>query len=207
VKPRANLRLNILSFAAHKPGPEYTAMTRFPPLPKTQWSPAQQRVAAAIVSGPRGELRGPFVPLIYSPDLADCVQKVGEYLRFSNRLPEALVELGVLVTARRYRCPNIWHSHRALALKAGLDPAIISDLAIERRPDSMSESETAVFDFCSELVRDVGVTDQSFDRVVALWDRATAIDLIGLCGYYIMLAMVLNTAQVPLPDGAAPFQQ
>jgi 4-carboxymuconolactone decarboxylase len=31
-------------------------------------------------------------------------------------------------------------------------------------------------------------------------------DLTGVCGYYTLLAMVLNTAQVPLPDGAAPFQ-
>jgi hypothetical protein len=28
----------------------------------------------------------------------------------------------------------------------------------------------------------------------------------GVCGYYVLLAMVLNTAQVPLPDGAEPFQ-
>jgi 4-carboxymuconolactone decarboxylase len=181
-------------------------MTRFPPLPKEQWSPAQQRVAADIVSGPRGQLRGPFVPLIYSPELASCVQKVGEYLRFSNRLPEALVELAILVTARRYRCANIWHSHRALALKAGLDPAIIAELAAEHRPAAMSEAETAVFDFSSELTRDIAVSDTSFDRVVAFWDRPAAIDLAGVCGYYVLLAMVLNTAQVPLPDGAEPFQ-
>jgi 4-carboxymuconolactone decarboxylase len=181
-------------------------MTRFPPLSKEQWSPAQQRVAAEIVSGPRGQLRGPFVSLIYSPDLASCVQKVGEYLRFSNRLPDALVELAILVVARRYRCANIWHSHRALGLKAGLDPAIVADLAMERRPASMSDAETAVFEFCDELARDIGVSDKNFDRVIAAWDRATAIDLTGLCGYYVLLAMVLNTAQVPLPDGAEPFQ-
>ncbi len=70
----------------------------------------------------------------------------------------------------------------------------------------MSEAETAVFDFSSELTRDIAVSDTSFDRVVALWDRPAAIDLAGVCGYYVLLAMVLNTAQVPLPDGAEPFQ-
>ena len=181
-------------------------MTRFPPLKNEEFSPAQQHVAADITSGPRGQLRGPFVPLIYSPDLTSCVQKLGEYLRFSNRLPDALVELAVLITARRFRCANIWHSHRALALKAGLDPAIIAAIAAERRPHAMSDEESAVFDFCSELVAKTGVSDRHFDRVVTLWDRPTAIDLTGLCGYYTLLAMVLNTAQVPLPDGAEPFQ-
>jgi 4-carboxymuconolactone decarboxylase len=181
-------------------------MNRFPPLPSEQWSPAQRAVATAITAGPRGQLRGPFVPLIYSPEFAECVQKVGEYLRFKNRLPETLVELAILVTARRYRCANIWHSHRALALKAGLAPAIIADIANERRPAAMSDAEAAVFAFTDELARNIGVSDAAFDRVVALWDRPTAIDLIGICGYYVLLAMVLNTAQVPLPDQAEPFQ-
>jgi len=30
------------------------------------------------------------------------------------------------------------------------------------------------------------------------------IDLIGLTGYYTMLAMVLNVARQPLPNGAPP---
>ena len=179
---------------------------RFPPISKEHWSSAQKKVAAEIMSGPRGELRGPFVPLIYSPELASSVQKVGEYLRFGSRLPESLTELGILVIARRYRSANIWHSHRALALKAMLAPSIIGDLAMDRRPAAMSECETAVFDFCHELANDIRISDESFERVTVLWDKATAIDLAGLCGYYVLLAMVLNTAQTPLPDGAEPFQ-
>ena len=179
---------------------------RFPPLKPEDWSAAQRQVAAEIVSGPRGALRGPFVPLIYSPALASHVQKLGEYLRFGTRLPNALLELAMLVTARRFGCPNIWHSHRALALKAGLAPAIVAAVAAERRPEPMSDDETMVFDFARELVGDLAVGDRTFDRIAARWDRATAMDLTGVCGYYTLLAMVLNTAQVPLPEGAAPFQ-
>ena len=181
-------------------------MTRFPTLKNEDWSPDQKHVAAEIIAGPRGQLRGPFVPLIYSPGLASSVQKLGEYLRFSNRLPDALVELAVLITARRFRCPNIWHSHRALALKAGLHPAIITAVAGGHRFDPMSAEEAAIFDFCSELVDGIGVGDTNFERIVARWDRPTAIDLTGLCGYYTLLAMVLNTAQIPLPEGAIAFE-
>ncbi len=179
---------------------------RFPPLDPEQWTQAQRQVAAEIVSGPRGELRGPFVPLIYSPALASTVQRLGEYLRFGTRLPNDLIELAVLVTARRFRCPNIWHSHRALALKAGLASVVIAAIAAGRRPEPMADDAAMVFDFAHALVGELAVGDTVFDRVVARWDRATAIDLAGLCGYYTLLAMVLNTAQVPLPDGAAPFQ-
>ncbi len=179
---------------------------RFPPLRPEDWSDAQRQVAAEIVAGPRGELRGPFVPLIYSPTLAAQVQRLGEYLRFGTRLPNGLIELAVLVTARRFGCPNIWHSHRALALEAGLSPAIVAAIAAGSRPEPMSGDEAMVFDFAHQLVGNLAVGDQAFDRVAARWDRATAMDLTGVCGYYTLLAMVLNTAQVPLPDGAAPFQ-
>jgi 4-carboxymuconolactone decarboxylase len=183
-----------------------TPTMRFPPLRPEDWSDAQRRVAAEIISGPRGELRGPFVPLIHSPVLAAHVQRLGEYLRFGTRLPNDLIELAVLVTARRFGCANIWHAHRALALKAGVAPGIIAAIAAGRRPAPMSRDETIVFDFAHALVHDLAIGDQAFDRVAARWDRATAMDLTGVCGYYTFLAMVLNTAQVPLPEGAEPFQ-
>jgi 4-carboxymuconolactone decarboxylase len=179
---------------------------RFPPLKPADWSPDQQRVAAEIVAGPRGQLRGPFVPLIYSPELASCIQKLGEYLRFRTRLPNALLELAILVTARQFRCPNIWHSHRALALTAGLEPKIIAAIAEDRRPDGMSAEQALIYDFAAKLAESFAVSDESFERIVGAWDRRTAMDIAGLCGYYALLAMVLNTAQIPLPDGAEPFQ-
>ena len=183
-----------------------TLTQRFPPLNPEDWSPDQQRVAAEIVAGPRGQLRGPFVPLIYSPELASCVQKLGAYLRFGTQLSDALLELAILVTARRFRCPNIWHSHRALGLKAGLDPTFIAAVSGDRRPAGMSDKEAAIYDFASELVVGLGVEDPTFARIVTTFDRRTAMDLAGLCGYYALLAMVLNTARVPLPEGAEPFQ-
>lgn len=180
-------------------------MDRFPRIPEDQWSPEQRKTADSIVAGRRGEVRGPFVALLYSPMLAERVQKLGEFLRFESTLPERLVELGILVTARDTDCANIWQSHRALALKAGLAPRIIAAIARRSRPSDLSAEEAAVFDFCSMINRDKNLDDPTFDRVVSFWGRQGAIDLIVVCGYYVLLAMVLNTARFPLPDGEAPF--
>jgi 4-carboxymuconolactone decarboxylase len=180
-------------------------MDRFPRIPEDQRSPEQRRTADSIVAGQRGQLRGPFVALLHSPILAERVQKLGEYLRFETKLPERLVELGILVTARDTDCANIWHSHRALALKAGLAPPIIAAIAQRQRQSDMSQEEAAVFDFCTMVNRDKNLDDPTFDRVVSFWGRQGAIDLIAVCGYYVLLAMVLNTARFPLPDGAVPF--
>ncbi len=199
--------------AAQSPLPNLTTLlpdgmmtTRFPTIPQEKWTDAQREFAAEITAGPRGQLRGPFVPLLYSPGLASRVQQVGEYLRFNNRLPEPLVELAILVMARRYNCVNIWQSHRILARKCGLSPHIIAAVAETRYPDNLTDEESAVYDFATELGQTISVSDATFDRLVTMWDRSTAIDLIGVCGYYVMLAMVLNTAKIPLPDGEPPFQ-
>ena len=180
-------------------------MDRFPRIPEDQWSPEQRSTADAIVAGQRGEVRGPFVALLYSPALADRVQKLGEYLRFETKIPDRLIELGILVTARDADCANIWHSHRALALKADLSSHIITAIAQRQRPGDMSAEEAAVFDFCTMINRDKNVDDPTFDRIVSIWGHQGAIDLIAVCGYYVLLAMVLNTARFSLPDGAVPF--
>lgn len=179
---------------------------RFPSIAPEDRSPKQAAVAAAITSGPRGQLRGPFVPLLYSPQTASHIQQLGEHLRFHTMLPLAILEIAILVIARHFDCTNIWQSHRELALKAGLAPAIIAAIAQRQRPTGMSEREAAVFDFSHELAEKTGVDDAAFDRMVALWDKPTVIDLVSTCGYYTMLAMVLNTARIPLPEGATAFQ-
>jgi 4-carboxymuconolactone decarboxylase len=160
---------------------------RFPALPKEQWTDAQRRVAEEIAAGPRGELRGPFLALIHSPQLASRVQKLGEYLRFESAFSAPLTELAVLLTARRYDSANVWHSHRALALKAGLDPAIIAAIARRQRPAAMAADEADVFDFADELLRTGQVADATFERVTARWGARGAADLIVLVGYYTTL--------------------
>lgn len=179
---------------------------RFPPIAPEHWTAEQKDVAAQIVSGPRGELRGPFVPLLYAPQAAAIIQKLGEHLRFHTGLSNALLEIAILVTARHFNCPNIWQSHRLLALKAGLNPAIIAAIARDERPTAMSAEETAIYDFSRELALTTRVGDAAFDAVVHLWSKATAIELTATCGYYVTLAMVLNMARVPLPGNEPAFQ-
>lgn len=179
---------------------------RFPILMKDEYTDAQREFAENIASGPRGELRGPFLALIHSPELGERVQKLGEYLRFQSKLSPKLTELGVLLVARKYQSKNMWHSHRALALKAGLDPVIIASIALNCRPENMSEDESCIYNFCTDLFIDGNVSEAHFEKIVDRWGRHGAVDLIALVGYYIMLSYVFNVSQLPLPDLAIPFQ-
>jgi 4-carboxymuconolactone decarboxylase len=179
---------------------------RYPELPPEKMTEAQKRVYQSIAAGPRGGVRGPFNALLRSPDLADRVQKVGEYLRFSTALPPRLNELAILVNARFWGSKYEWYAHRPLAEKAGLASAIADDLARSRRPAGMQADETIVYEFCTALHTTHAVDDALFDRAVAAFGDRGVMDLIGVSGYYTLVSMVLNVAEIPLPEGVpAPW--
>jgi 4-carboxymuconolactone decarboxylase len=177
---------------------------RFAPLDAEAMTPQQRAVAGAIASGPRGGLRGPFQAWLRSPELADRLQKVGEYLRFSSSVPRRLNELAILITARAWDAQFEWYAHHRLALEAGLDPAVAADIAAGRRPASMQADEAVVYDFCTELRASHRVTDSTLAAALALLGEQGVIDLIGVSGYYDVVSMTLNVAEVPLPDGLPP---
>ena len=63
-------------------------MSRLPKVNIEQLSCEQQVFHDQIVASPRGELRGPFVPLLHHPTVGNLIQKVGAQLRFEGVLRE-----------------------------------------------------------------------------------------------------------------------
>lgn len=174
---------------------------RFPDLRREQMSEAQKRVHDSLAGGPRGGVQGPFGPLLRSPELADRVRKLSDYLRFNTSLPARLNELAILVTARFWGAEYEWYAHKPLALKAGLEASIARDLARNRRPGNMKPDEELVYDFCTTLHRQHFVDDALFKRAMAMLGEQGVVDLIGVSGYYTLVSMVLNVAEIPLPPG------
>jgi 4-carboxymuconolactone decarboxylase len=166
---------------------------RLPPLPEESLSPAQKRAAAELASGPRGAVFGPFVPLLRSPDL-----------RYRSAFPPRLSEFAILVVARHWGQRYEWNVHKPIAERAGVPAGHIRALSEGRRPDDMAADETVVHDFLRELQVHHEVSDTTYGLAVELFGERGVVDLCGLCGYYSLLAMVLNVARTPLPEGAPP---
>ena len=177
---------------------------RLPPLAAEAWTDAQRRVAEAIVRGPRGALYGPFVPLLRSPELMDCAQRMGEYLRYRSAIGTRLSELVILLIARRWDQQVEWAIHAPIALGAGIDAAIIDAIANDRRPTGMSDDEALVYELTMELDTRRAVSDATFERARARFGEQGVVDLLGLSGYYTFLAMLMNAAQTAAPASEAP---
>jgi 4-carboxymuconolactone decarboxylase len=178
---------------------------RFPELTPETMTPEQKKVADAIQSGPRGAgLRGPFNALMRSPDLCDLVQRVGAYVRFKSTIPAPLNELAICMAGRKWTAQYEFYAHRKLGIDAGLNPAILDAVAAGRRPEGMSKDETIVYEFVTELLATGSVSDGKYQPALDRFGEGGVMDLVGAVGYYSLVSMVLNVAQVQLPPGETP---
>jgi 4-carboxymuconolactone decarboxylase len=172
---------------------------RLPPIPPSQWTDAQRMEAEAMIAGPRGAVLAPFVPLLRSPELAGHVQRIGAYLRYRSAIGVRLTELAILVTSKYYEQPVEWTIHAPIAQREGIAAETVT--AIERglRPDTMPDDDALVHDFCVELLQGRGqVGDASWARAVARFGEPAVVDLVATCGYYGLLALVMNAARTRL---------
>jgi 4-carboxymuconolactone decarboxylase len=164
-------------------------------------SEAQQTMTRHVLDGPRTAMGGPFNVMLRSPVMGDLAQELGAQVRFSSSLPGALREMAILMSARHWTTHYEWNAHKAAALTAGLDPAIITAIAAGERPKSLSAAEGALYDFCSELLTTKRVGDDAFAAAKAALGEQGVTEVIFTLGYYGMVSMLLNVDEYPLPDG------
>jgi 4-carboxymuconolactone decarboxylase len=181
---------------------------RMAEIPLDQMSPAQRSVADAILTGPRKSIGGPFNAWLRSPELADRLQKVGEYVRFNTSLDKRVNEMAIIMTAQAWGSQYEWYAHAPLAIKAGLDSAIVAAIGAGRKPDNMKDDEAIAWEFSTQLRRDHGVDDAIYARALEKFGEQGIMDLVAVNGYYDVVSMTLNVARVvPPPGEEIPFKQ
>ena len=172
---------------------------RMPPLPIGSLNDAQRKVAEALINGPRGGVKGPFIPLLRSPELVERLGKVGEYLRFGSSLQPKISELVMLIVAREWTNQFEWAVHLPLALKNGIQQHVIDALAEGRRPKEMLEDEEIAYDVCEELSRTKSVCETTYRRAVGKFGEAGVVDIATVYGYFVTVCAIMNLAHTPPP--------
>jgi len=175
---------------------------RLPPLAREAMTDVQRAAADELTAGPRKGVKGPFIALMRSPELMARLQKVGEYLRFDSAVSPRLSEFATLIVARAWTQQFEWFTHVPLALKAGTSQQTIDALREGRRPAAMSDQESVVYDFSSELLNYRGVSDATYRTAVDCLGEQGVIDLVSIVGYFTLISMVLNVAHTPEEAGS-----
>ncbi len=190
-----------------KPANQIAEMTyqvlpdRMPPIPAGELTAAQRKAVAGISAGLRGEIRGPYWPILRSPGFLMSVHRVGEYTRYHCPLDRRINEMATLMGARAWTQQYAWNAHYGKAIKAGLKPSTLDALAEGRRPTEMRADEEVLYDFVTEVLANKSASDATYERTVAQFGESGIIDILGIVGYYAMLAMIMNVARTAFTDG------
>jgi 4-carboxymuconolactone decarboxylase len=176
------------------------AQDRMPPIPADKLTEAQKKAAETFAEGRGYQVRGPFVPLIRSPEVMLRAKAMGDYLRFKSVLEPRINEMVIIITAREWTQQYEWQAHQPAALKAGLRREIADAIADGRRPAGMAEDEETAYDMATEILRLKRVSDPTYTRAVAKFGEQGVIDLLGVIGYYNFLAIVMNATRTAMPE-------
>jgi 4-carboxymuconolactone decarboxylase len=166
-----------------------------------EMSPDQKQTYDESIAGKRGKPPPPMMAWLNSPEMARHATRLGGFLRFDTLFPAKLSEIAILVTARHWTSHYEWYAHKRLALAGGMDPGIIDAIRDRRTPVFDDPKGQMIYDVAKSLHEGHGVAKALYDEAVKLLTERGIVEIIGLCGYYTMVSMTLNTFEFDLPEG------
>jgi 4-carboxymuconolactone decarboxylase len=176
-----------------------------------QMSALQKALRDAIYSGPRGirkKLTGPFQIWLNAPELGHLAQALGAHVRYKTSLSPRQSETAILTTAHHWKAQYEWIAHAPQALKAGVKPETVKAIQAGRAPKSAQKDEKLIVEFVKELYKNKRVSDKTYKRAQALFGNAGLVELVGICGYYALISMTLNTFRAEIPaEMPMPFKE
>ena len=180
-------------------------MSRAPEATRESLPPRGQQAWDHIAST-RGGVGGPYQVLIQVPALAERVADLGTYLRFEGQLVGTDRELAILVVAREIGSRFEWVGHEAIARREGARAEAIEVVRVQGPTEGLAERERLIVDLVRALHREHRIPEHLFAAAREALGQARLVELVGLTGYYALIALVLVGYQVePKLEGAPPF--
>jgi 4-carboxymuconolactone decarboxylase len=181
-------------------------ISRIPLVRHEELSPAGRDVYQSILKT-RGNLDGPFLAWLHSPDLAAPAEKLGAFCRYSTSLAEIESELLILLVAAHFRCGGEWQIHAPIASRAGLDTESIDAIRTGVAPTLASLRLTVLHTFSDELLNHNQISEASFAHARELFGDRGCVEIVGVVGYYSLVAMTMNAFEIRCADGDDPFEK
>jgi AhpD family alkylhydroperoxidase len=160
-----------------------------------------EAAAAAAKAPQRGDGRplNVFGTLAHRPALMSRVNALGGYFVTRGLLDFRTRELAILRTAGTSGSAYELYHHRAAGRRSGLTAEEIAAAEDPGSSFAWSAADRALLDVVDELLADRTVSDERWAALTAVFDDDRCLEILMLCGFYAMLAGMLNGLQVE-PD-------
>lgn len=163
----------------------------------------QGKIVYHQIEASRGNLDGPFLYWLHSPDMAQRAAALGEICRLHNSLDfsagrrkphKTLSELAILINAKFWRCQTEWDIHCPIARREKLREDVINAIAHDQTPqfNAHEADQQVLYRFVHELNHNHFISKQTRQDAQAQFTPRQLADLTALCGYYTLVAMTLN---------------
>jgi 4-carboxymuconolactone decarboxylase len=158
----------------------------------------EQRAIHDDVLRTRGNLSGPFLAWMLSPGLAQPAQQLGAFCRYGSSLTLQESELLILYVAAHYECKGEQQIHEPIAREAGLSDAVLLAIRSDEPPPLPTPRLRLLAEVARELVATHKLREATYDRAVSNFGEATLVDIVGIIGYYALVAYTLNAFEMRL---------
>ena len=179
------------------------SLSRLPPLTRADLDADGQKVWDYLV-GANGTMPkfGPPPVTIYSPQAAEPIQALNQYLRRSIVGPR-FFELSALIASREFDQQYEWSGHEPAAVRAGLEQSIIDVVKYNRDLTGVPEKEATVIRLGRALFRDHKVSSELWAKTVEHFGRQGAIEVTTIMADYAMVGFLLTAVDQQLPPERA----
>ena len=139
-----------------------------------------------------------------SPDAAEAMATVADYLRIRSSLDPVIREIAILSTARERNSQYEWAHHEPIARNVGVREEVIESIRTGRAPMGLPAKEGVFAQAAKELAGKGSMTERTFQAILHLLGPQQTVDLVLLIGFYTMVSGTLSALGVELEEGLEP---
>lgn len=154
----------------------------------------------------RGWVSPVFGVLLHSPDVAERIAHIGNYILYESKLPAPAKALAGLITARDFDCAYAWQAGVDAADAAGVSGKLIEQIERGEALDPVTAAQRALVTFARQLLRgNHHVGDAQYADAVEHFGVPGAVQIAAMTGYVAMMSIIANAFELdPAGDATRP---
>ena len=135
------------------------------------------------IFGKGGTVSGPLAFATYNPAVGQALLDLHD-AAVGGTLDAHTRELAILVACRATNYNLEWNAHEASGVRAGIDAKVIDTVRNNGPLTGVNEKDAAVIRFGRQLFNDKKVDSATFAKVVELWGKRGAMDMVAVMNTY-----------------------
>lgn len=171
-------------------------MARLPVLQSADDLTGEARRIAERIVDTRKSLEGPFSVWMHAPEWAERVAHLGTLVRWQGTLDLRIRTLAALVVGRHFQAQYVWGIQGVIGIERNIPRSTI-DAIRDDRSEEIPPDDLEIVDFARQLLRKNRVDEPLAQVVLARLGADRYVQLTTCIGYYAMLAMTVNAAELP----------